>query len=184
MCNELPEENREKDQGEASLARVMTRFMPYIHRRAMGVSADGLEYDDMVQEGLIGLFSAIESFDAGQGASFSTYAITCINNCMASAVRGAARKKHLPLNSCLSLSDEGSADIPAGSTPEEVAIAREGYAALKLAIQDDLSPFEREVLALYLEGYDYAALAARLDSTPKSIDNALQRARKKLKSRQ
>lgn len=184
MLKNAPWEKQDKSPGEASLARVMTRFMPYIHKRAMGVSADGLEYDDLVQEGLIGLFSAIEHFDAAQGASFSTYAITCINNCMVSAVRGAARKKHLPLNTCVSLSEEGSADIPAGSTPEEVAIAKEGYAALKLAIQDDLSPFEREVLALYLEGYDYAALAARLDSTPKSIDNALQRARRKLKSRQ
>lgn len=157
--------------------------MPYIQKRANSISIAGLDADDLVQEGLIGLFRAVESYDAAQGASFSTYAITCINNSITSAVKQAARKKHLPLSGYISLDEEDTGMVSGGATPEELTIANEAYAALQTKINDNLSDFERDVLALYLEGYDYLAVAKRLDTTPKSVDNALQRARKKLKSK-
>lgn len=169
------------ESGEESLARLMAAYMPYIRRRANAVSVNGLESDDLIQEGLIGLFRAVESYDETQGASFSTYALSCIGNGMTEAVRRAARKKHRPLSGYVSLSAEGAEALPDGASVEEQAIAREEYAGLRQKIRDHLSDFERNVLALYLLGYDYNAVAARLGTTPKSVDNALQRARKKLK---
>ena len=174
----------DRSEGELSLARLTTAFMPYIQSRACSLYADGLEDDDLVQEGLIGLYNAIESYDAHRGVPFRAYATTCIDNRMTSAVRGAGRKKHRPLSGYLSLSDDGAAVLPGGETPEELAIARESYVSLQNKIQDELSPFEREVLSLYLDGSDYLAIAKLLDVSAKSVDNALQRARKKLRPRQ
>ncbi|MEA4911816.1 MAG: sigma-70 family RNA polymerase sigma factor [Oscillospiraceae bacterium] len=159
----------------------MTAYMPYIRKRANAAAGGGLESDDLVQEGLIGLFQALETYDDTQDASFSTYAITCINNGMNAALRKAARKKQQPLRGYYSLSAQDADTLPDAASVEELAIAKEAYAAVQQKIRDHLSDFERDVLALYLLGYDYNALAARLDTTPKSVDNALQRARKKLK---
>lgn len=178
--------NRDRFEGsqpEAALAKLMTGYMPYIQKRASRVRVAGLEKDDLVQEGLMGLFRAIQTFDETQGASFSTYAITCINNGIATAVKQAMRKKHLPLTEYLPLPDEGNGAVGADS-PEDLTIAGEDYAALLHKINDELTKLERDVLALYLKGYDYVAAAKRLDTTPKSVDNALQRARRKLKSGQ
>jgi RNA polymerase sigma factor, sigma-70 family len=171
--------NKESD--SVSLAQLVKMFMPYINKKAKGFSIAGLDTDDLTQEGLIGLLNAFESFDAEHSAAFSTYAITCINNSILTAVKKAARKKHLPLNSYTPLDDKDGTTLIGGYTPEELAIADEGYAALRNRINDDLSGYEKEVLSLYLEGYDYLAVAKRLGTTPKSIDNALQRARNKLK---
>jgi len=168
---------------EASLAQLIKAFMPLIQKKAKNVSVSGLDYDDLVQEGLIGLFNALETFDSTRGVSFSTYAITCINNCVADAIKKAARKKHLPLSGYLSLSEDDENMLTSGYTPEDIAIANEEYTALQNKINDDLSDFERDVLALYLEGYDYIAVAQKLNTTPKSVDNALQRARNKLKKK-
>ncbi len=174
-------QEKQKNMREASLAKLIKTFMPYIQKRAAGATIAGLEKDDLVQEGVIGLFNALETYDSGQGTAFSTYAITCIHNAMRTALKQAARKKHLPLNSYLSLSDADGAQLADGDSPEELAIANEAYAVLQTQINNHLSEFEREVLALYLEGYDYLAVAERLGTTPKSVDNALQRARNKLK---
>ncbi len=174
------------DQGqekEASLARMIQSFLPYIQKRANRFSVAGLESDDLIQEGLIGLFRAIESYDERHEATFATYAITCINNGMLSAVKQAARKKHRPLSGYLQIDGDDTAELTNGETPEDYAIANEGFALLQSKISADLSGFEREVLSLHLEGYDYLSIAKRLDTTAKSVDNALQRARKKLKSR-
>lgn len=181
---QLVNDSISKNGAEASLARLIKIFMPYIQKRAAGISIAGLDADDLVQEGYIGLFRAMQRYDDRRQASFSTYAITCINNSMTSAIRQTARKKHLPLSGYLSLDEDDTVRLASEYTPEELAIANEEYAALQNNIQHNLSDFERDVLALYLEGYDYLAVAQRLDTTPKSVDNALQRARKKLKPRQ
>ncbi len=171
-------------QGGRSLARLTAAFMPYIRKRAGGLRAAGLERDDLEQEGLIGLYDALTSFDETRGGEFSSYALACINNRMTSAVRQAARKKNLPLSGYLSLSGDDAMQLEGGGTPEDIAIAREDYLSLQNRINCDLSRFEREVLSLYLEGYDYLSVAERLGCSAKSADNALQRARRKLKPRQ
>ncbi len=147
--------------------------------------APGLDADDLVQEGLVGLFRAVESYDKDRGASFPTYAVTCINNSMNTAVKQATRKKHAPLKGYLSLSDEQSDEALIDSeSPEDLAIRTEEYDAVMARIKAELSDMERNVLELYLKGYDYLAVAKQLDTTPKSVDNALQRARNKLKPKQ
>ena len=103
---------------------------------------------------------------------------------MRTALKQANRKKNQPLSGYLPLGEENGPELAAlpASSPEERAIAAEDYAGLVQKIHQELSLLERNVLALYLKGYDYAAVAKRLDTTPKSVDNALQRARKKLKN--
>lgn len=177
----MKDKNSNEAQRDVYLAKLIKTYMPYIQKRTARFCAAGLDSDDLIQEGLIGLFKGLETYDSSHGARFSTYAITCINNCITTAVKQAARKKNLPLNSYLSLSEDDGPILTSGYTPEELAIAAEGYAALKNRINCALSDFEREVLVLYLEGYDYLAVAKRLDTTSKSVDNALQRARNKLK---
>jgi RNA polymerase sporulation-specific sigma factor len=170
--------------GDAALARLINGFMPYIRRRAGGVRIAGLDTDDLVQEGLIGLFRAIETYDSARGAAFSSYAISCINNRISNGVKQAARKKHLPLNTYVPLED-GEDFSPASVRellPEAVAIANEEYAVLRGRIDSELSRLERKVLALHLEGFDNSAAALRLGLPKKSVDNALRRARSKLKS--
>ena len=169
-----------------ALARLMTKYLPLIEMQAAHINTCGLglEREDLVQEGLLGLFRAIDSFDENGAASFSTYASACISNGISSAVRSAARKKHLPLKGYVSLSEDNADSITAAASPEEIAIASEEHAEIISAINARLSKLERDVLALHLLGYDYLASAEKLDTTAKSVDNALQRARKKLKPKQ
>ncbi len=175
----------DQNSAEHGLARLMTIYMPYIQKRAARLRIPGLDTEDLVQEGLVGLFRAVETYDAQKGESFSNYAVACIRNGINTAVRQALRKKHQPLKSYLSLSDglEEETLVDADS-PEELAIRTEEYDAVMSRIKVELSDMERNVLELYLKGYDYLAVAKQLDTTPKSVDNALQRARKKLKSKQ
>ncbi|MEG0912246.1 MAG: sigma-70 family RNA polymerase sigma factor [Oscillospiraceae bacterium] len=179
-----PSENDSKSPEKAPDC-LMTAYMPYIQKTISRITVSGLEQDDLVQEGLVGLFKAFETYDDSKGTQFSTYAITCIDNNIKTAIKQANRKKHLPLRGYLSLSgDECGGAFANLCSPEDRAIASEEYDAVINKINSELSNLERDVLGLYLKGYDYLAVAKKLDTTPKSVDNALQRARKKLKSKQ
>lgn len=171
--------NRKEDAATA----LVKAFMPYIRKRASRIKSVGLAYDDIVQEGLIGLLSAVDSYEEGRGASFETYAITCIDNRIYTALRQDARKKNRPLNDYTPLSDEEgeTRNAPVSESPEELYILRETVRETIERINRNLSSFEKDVLALYLEGYSYLAISELLSSSPKSVDNALQRARRKLK---
>ena len=172
-----------KKQAFSGLVKI---FMPYIQKRASRISLIGMAHDDIVQEGLIGLFDAIEGYDEGKGASFETFAIVCIDNRIYSAFRQAAAKKNALFSDYLSLS-EGGDDVytfprlPSIPSPEEIVILREELNAALAVVNENLSAFEKRVLGLYLEGYGYIAIAELLHISPKSVDNALQRARKKIK---
>ena len=167
---------------ESDLSSVIDIFLPYIKKRASRLIAAGLDSDDFIQEGLIGLHYAILNYRPDGAASFSTYAITCIDNRLNSALRSAARKKNLPLSGYKSLSEsEEFDDFSANSeSPEDMAIIKEEFRLLIDKIEKSLSRFEKDVLNLYLEGYSYLSIAELLRTTPKSVDNALQRARRKL----
>jgi len=167
---------------DAILSVVMTTFLPHIRRRASAAKSAGIESDDIVQEGLIGIYDAIESYSESGGAGFSTYAFKCIDNRINSAFRAASRLKHLPLVDYASLSDE-NIENAAGCdySPEDIAVVRDDCRLLIETIENSLSRFEKNVLLLHLEGYGYQVIADALASTPKSVDNALQRARRKLK---
>ena len=148
----------------------------------------GGDSEDLIQEGMLGLLSAIREFDIGKGASFKTYAETCIRNRIQSAIRSAARKKHAPLNDGVSLDDVLSDESQSLGTqyfqrsPEEQVLARETEKEFISAYSRRLSKLEAQVLNLYLDGLSYQEMAAILGRDTKAVDNAVQRIRKKLAS--
>ena len=125
---------------EAALATLIARFMPTIRSLAKRAESPGLDFDDAVQEGYIGLFHAVKTYDPAKGTAFATYATTCIRNSIVTAMRAAGRKKHAPLNSSVPLRE--SATVPG---PEELAILKEQYREAvrgKMCIRDRSSSAE------------------------------------------
>jgi len=145
----------------------------------------GGDGEDLIQEGMLGLLSAIRTFDPLKGVKFSTYAEFCVRRRIYSAIRSASGNKHTPLNSYISLE---SPQLDESSTqnayflrdPEDYVISRERAGEVEKLLYGALSRFESGVLELYLEGTSYKDIAVRLDKPDKSIDNAVQRIRKKL----
>ena len=161
---------------EAALACVLAHMMPMIRSSAAGCIGPGMELEDAVQEGIIGLFRALESYDVCRDASFETYAGACIQHAQQAAKRAAGRKKHLPLNTSVPL--EESTPAPG---PEEQAIEQERSNSWTARMAARLSPLERQGLVLYLPRPSYAAVGVQLGRTTKSVENALGRARAKLR---
>ena len=145
----------------------------------------GGDSEDLIQEGMLGLLSAIRTYDPDKGAKFSTYAEYCIRRRIYSAIKMASGNKHTPLNSYISLESSQLDENNTQSTyflrvPEDFVIAREQAGEVEKLLYGALSGFESEVLALYLEGLSYKDMATKLGKTEKSIDNAVQRIRNKL----
>ncbi len=165
-----------KQGDETELAKIITNLMPIIYHYAKSFTAKGLDCDDLVQEGIIGLFTAIEKYDSNNTASFKTFSVVCIRNAMVSAVRSATRKKHSPLNSSVPIDENQMVD-----GPEQITIEKESYKIAVKKINKKLSKFEKNVLTLFLDNYKYKQIAIKLDCTEKAVDNALYRIRQKLK---
>lgn len=161
---------------EAALAALIARMMPALRKGAAVCAAPGLDYEDALQEGLIGLFNAVHAYDTAQSTPFASYAAVCIVNAQQDARRRALRKKHAPLNFSVPLPEDAA--MPG---PEELAIADEAYTALVRRVETLLSPLERQVLLASLDGAAPAVIARRLGCTPKVVQNALARARRKLR---
>lgn len=151
----------------------------------------GADHEDLVQEGMIGLYKAVCDYRADRNASFRSFADLCITRQMITAIKRASRKKHSPLNTYVSLnspisetdSDKTLMDLIANlgvSDPEEVFIRQENFENISVHINSVLSKLERTVLRLYLEGLSYQQIAMRIDKPTKAIDNAIQRVKKKL----
>ncbi len=138
-----------------------------------------LEKDDLIQEGMIGLLAAIESFKSDKGAKFSTYASRCIDNSIKSALKKFSRLKDIPQAVLTSLEDEPY-DTQYGLSAEDEYLAKESVNSLTDFLYEGLSRFENEVLRLYIVGCSYNEIADRLGKNTKAIDNAIQRIRKKL----
>ena len=162
------------------------RYVRLVRICARPYFLNGGDSEDLIQEGMLGLLSAIREFDPGKGASFKTYAETCIRNRIQSAIRSAARKKHAPLNDGIPLEDVLSDDSQSLGTqlfqrsPEEQVLARETEKEFISAYSRCLSRFEAQILRLYLAGLSYQEIAAQTGRAPKSVDNAVQRIRRKL----
>lgn len=149
----------------------------------------GGDSEDLIQEGMIGLVSAIRGFQTGREAKFRTYAEVCVKNRIRSAARAASRNKHSPLNQAVSLGtplpDQASEGCGSDElrqsveSPEDLLIGREEWEARMASMLERLSRFERMVLDLYLDGFSYSEIAQRLDKPAKSVDNAVQRIRRK-----
>ena len=161
---------------ETALAALIARMMPAIRRGAAFCAGPGMEFEDAVQEGIIGLFRAIQTYDPGRGASFETYAGVCALNAQIAAARSARSKKHGPLNDSVPLEENGLAE-----SPEELAIAAERYQQIVREMEVRLSELERQVLALYLAGCSARQIGQRLGRDEKTAENAMGRVRRKLR---
>ena len=150
----------------------------------------GGDSEDLIQEGMVGLLSAIRVYDPAKEASFRTYAEVCIKNRLISAIKAVSRDKHTPLNNYVSFETplfDGSADHYAYGTPQQrqedpeaIMIGREEFRERLGVLKGQLSGFEAKVLGLYLNGSSYSEIAAEVMRSPKSVDNAVQRIRRKL----
>lgn len=175
---------------KAATEYILSKYKYLVRARAKAYFIAGADRDDLVQEGMIGLFKAIRDFDAGKQASFRTFAELCIKRQIITAVKAAARQKHIPLNSYVSLNkpiyDDGECFVSdmiskgESADPEALFLRQEMNRALEVKIEKKLSRLEKTVLDMYLCGMNYIEIAKELKRPPKSIDNALQRVKRKL----
>jgi RNA polymerase sporulation-specific sigma factor len=162
-----------------AIEELISRYRPTVEAIAMKYINSPLEKDDLIQEGLIGLLAAINSFDPDKRTKFSTYASICINNSVQTALSKFSRLKDIPQSSIMPLEEDFFDNYPAISAEDEY-LAKESVSSLTDFLYEGLSSFENEVLRLYIRGYSYVEIAEKLNKNPKAIDNAIQRIRKKL----
>ncbi len=168
---------------------IMEKYKPLVRKKTNALYLIGGENDDLVQEGMIGLFKAVRDYNADREASFYHFAELCINRQLYSALSASNRKKHAPLNSYVPFSVERNENgilleelLMSSNTenPEQMVIEQEVWEEFQKLLWNRLSRMEQRVLKLYLEGKPYTKIAELMDKTPKSIDNALQRIRQKI----
>ena len=170
---------------------LISKYRLFVKAKARSYFLVGADREDIIQEGMIGLYKAIRDFKEDKLASFRAFAELCITRQIITAIKTATRQKHIPLNSYVSLDkpiyDEDSErtlmDVitsPASDDPEYLMINREDYHYLEQKMQEVLSELEQQVLVRYLEGQSYNEISEELNRHVKSIDNALQRVKRKL----
>ncbi len=167
------------------------KYKNFIRGRARSYFLVGADREDIIQEGMIGLYKAIRDFNPDKISSFRSFAELCVTRQIITAIKAATRQKHIPLNSYVSLNKSLYTEGPERtlidvisaarvSDPEETVISQETYSDMEQQLRKSLSPLERSSLTLYLEGHSYVEIAALLERSPKAIDNALQRVKHKL----
>lgn len=170
---------------------LITKFRHFVRMKARSYFLIGADKEDIIQEGMIGLYKAIRDFRSDKLSSFKAFAELCIIRQIITAIKTATRQKHIPLNSYVSLdkpiydeeSDRTLMDVLTGSgvdDPEELIINNEEFLYMEEKMGEVLSELEREVLTLYLDGQSYQEISDKLERHVKSIDNALQRVKRKL----
>lgn len=190
---------RLRDGEERIMEYLMDKYKNLVRSKAKSMYILGGDTQDLIQEGMIGLFKAIRDYDSGRDASFFTFAQLCVSRNIYSAVQKSGRKKHAPLNFYTSIygSETGrDADSSSesgffegmelmaegeASNPEEIVIGQENMELLQKYIEEELSVFETQVLELHITGMGYVEIAKVLGRDEKATDNALQRIRTKLK---
>lgn len=182
---------RYRDGDTDAMDFIFERYKYLVRKKAKAMFLAGGDNDDLIQEGMIGLYKAIRDYNTDREASFATFTSMCINRQMITAVAASNRKKNMPLNTYVSYdmpaggdedSDMRLVDILQSQTelnPEKLLIDKEHNWDLKSRLKEVLSTFEQQVLTYYLEGMDYTAIAKKMQKPPKSVDNALQRIRSK-----
>ncbi len=180
-----------KDGNTIALEFLINKYKNFVKAKARSYFLIGADREDIIQEGMIGLYKAIRDFKGDKLSSFRAFAELCITRQIITAIKTATRQKHIPLNSYVSLnkpiydedSDRTLLDILSGTKitdPEELMINREEYNDIEFKMGEILSELEWKVLTLYLEGKSYQEIAVDLRRHVKSIDNALQRVKRKL----
>jgi len=189
MTDEKLIENIEQNDTKA-LECLIKRYDDVVNMKANKFFMIGAERDDMVQEGMIGLYKAVKSYNSQKQNSFRTFANLCIERQLITAVKNSNRQKHMPLNSYVSLNasayeenDDTSVmevlEIQTMDDPSDIIANKEYFDYMENKIDNSLSDFEKQVLKYYKRGDSYANIAAKLDSKVKSVDTAIQRIRKK-----
>ncbi len=183
--------NKVREGDGAALEYLIKKYKNFVRAKARSYFLIGADHEDIVQEGMIGLYKAIRDFKGDKLSSFKAFAELCITRQIITAIKTATRQKHIPLNSYVSLdkplydeeSDRTLLDVICGSRvtdPEELLINQEEFDDIELKMSEILSELERKVLMLYLDGRSYQEISADLNRHVKSIDNALQRVKRKL----
>lgn len=176
-------------QGENDITDyILEKYKPLVRKKTNAMYLIGGETEDLIQEGMIGLFKAIRDYRPDKDASFYHFAELCINRQLYSALEASNRKKHQPLNSYISLSDQDNQGVVAAELlvdpergPEQMVIEQELWEEYKKRLEQNLSKMENKVLQYYLDGNHYIQIAEIMGKSPKSIDNALQRIRQKIR---
>ena len=158
---------------------LLNKYKQMVKIKARAYFIIGADQEDLIQEGMIGLYQAVRDYDPGKNAAFSTFADLCVTRRILTAIKLANRGKHSPLNNYIS-TDNNFDDLSGNASPEDILISREGKIQLELTLKEELSKLEYEVLSSYLIGKPYAEIARELGRDGKAIDNALQRIRKKI----
>lgn len=176
---------------QQAMDQIIARYRGFVRLKASAYFLAGGDSEDLIQEGLIGLFKAVRDYRPEREASFRSFAELCVTRQIITAIKTAARNKHTPLNTYVSFSNTRAGseqettladvlpDDPV-TDPVNQAISTEELQSLVECLGKVLSPLESQVLAMYLEGRSYEEVAERLDCNPKSVDNALQRVKRKV----
>lgn len=185
---------RKLREGESEITDfIVDKYKFLIKKKAKAMFLLGGENDDLIQEGMIGLFKAVRDYDLKQDMSFASFADLCVSRQMYTAIKLSQRQKHMPLNSYVSLYAVGDESVEERQTPlidqlqnnkdnnpEDLFLDKEYFHTIEQELSQRLSAFEGRVLHLHLMGEDYRSIAKLLDKSPKSIDNALQRIKQKV----
>lgn len=184
-----------RDGEEEAAGFLMNKYKNLVRKKAGSMYIIGGDREDLIQEGMIGLYKAVRDYDLGRDVNFYTFADLCVSRQMYTAVQASNRQKHLPLNTYISIygqsmnSEEGTKEYDlmntlvsqADSNPEEMMIAQENMEQMEQAILKELSQLEKQVFELHLTGMNYTEIAKVLGRDEKSTDNALQRMKGKIK---
>ncbi len=163
---------------------ILNKYKAMVKIKARTMFLIGGDTDDLIQEGMIGLYKAIRDYDPNRETSFAGFADLCVSRQLYTAISRSQRKKHNPLNSYIPLySDEfeleSAMEPNEAGNPEQIIIGQENARQFERMLQESLSSFEKQVLYLYIDGYPYLEIAERMGRPPKSIDNAIQRIKAK-----
>lgn len=179
-----------KEKNNDAMETLIKRFGPLVTRQSRSLYIIGADEEDLIQEGMIGLVKAVNDYKADKGASFKTFAFMCVRRQMLTAINNSNNRKNIPLNHYISIYGDGNGDyvspldeMDSGviTNPEDIMLARLQESDLIKVIESKLSRFEHQVLDEYLTGASYEEIGERLGKTAKSIDNAVQRIRAKLR---
>ena len=191
MTDEEIVRQAQRDGDGAALEFLLNKYKNFVRTKARSYFLIGADHEDIVQEGMIGLYKAIRDFKEDRLSSFRAFAELCVTRQIITAIKTATRQKHIPLNSYISLnrpiyeedSDRTLLDViteEVPSNPEEMLIDREDFSVIEGRIGQMLSDLEKQVLIRYIEGKSYVEISEEMNRHVKSVDNALQRIKRKL----
>jgi len=155
---------------------ILTRYKPLVKVKAKDYYLLGGDLEDLIQEGMIGLYKAVRDYSNSHNASFATFASLCVVRQIQTAIKAANRQKHMPLNSSLTLEN----DVAGQSSPETLVLGQEAFRDISDFIRNKLTGLENSVLMLHMDGKTHQQIGEELGKTKKSVDNTIQRIRKKI----